>query len=273
MTPAVRRRIYGVDFSGAANAGAKIWIAGDPIEGGSLRMEGCFRAEALPGSGRDGGRCLAALRDAMGNHREAAWGLDFPFGLPEALVEDETWEEFLRRFPARYAGALAFRQACRRAASGRELKRLTDRETRTPFSPYNLRVFRQTYHGICDVLAPLVASGSACVLPMQPAQPARPWILEVCPASLLKREGLSVPYKGRTAGHRANRQRILKRVKDMEGVAVVASGVRGAALKDSSGDALDSVLAAVATFRSLRETARLVTASRTPYALEGYVCL
>jgi hypothetical protein len=273
MTLVDRPRIYGVDFSGAANAGAKIWIASGAIEGRTLRMEECIRAEALPGSGRDRGRCLAALRDAIGNQREAAWGLDFPFGLPADLVEDETWEEFLRQFPARYAGAHAFRQACRKAANGREVRRVTDREMRTPFSPYNLRLYRQTYHGIRDVLAPLVATGSACVLPMQPAQPARAWVLEVCPASLLKREDLYVPYKGRTAAHRANRQRIFKRVKGMEGVAAMASGVREAALEDPGGDALDGVLAALATFRSLREPARLMAADRAPYALEGYVCL
>ena len=40
-------RIYGVDFSGAKDAGKKIWIAEGVVKGDSLLIEDCFRARDL----------------------------------------------------------------------------------------------------------------------------------------------------------------------------------------------------------------------------------
>ena len=39
-----RRLIYGIDFSGAQDAGKKIWIAKGVVKGDSLLIEDCFRA-------------------------------------------------------------------------------------------------------------------------------------------------------------------------------------------------------------------------------------
>jgi hypothetical protein len=149
-------RIYGVDFSGAAKAGNKIWITSGVIEGKALRVEACHRAADLPGSSQDRDRCLAALRDFIRQGEASAFGLDFPFGLPRALIQEDCWEDFIFSFSNRYPDPEAFREACRAVAGGSELKRVTDRESHTPFSPYNIRLYRQTYFGIRDVLGPLL---------------------------------------------------------------------------------------------------------------------
>ncbi len=191
------RRICGIDFSGAKDAGKRIWIASGTVERDSLLIEECYRAKDLPGSGKDRDQCLAALRDFIGRESASALGLDFPFGLPQALVKHKkSWEDFVLSFPGDYFAPEEFRRLCREAAGGHELKRLTDQETQTPFSAYNLRLYRQTYYGIRDVLHPLVRDQLACVLPMQSALPGKPWILEICPASTLKRKGLYSSYKG-----------------------------------------------------------------------------
>lgn len=266
------RQVYGVDFSGAKNAGKKIWIARGVVDGDALRIEDCRRAEALPGSGKSRDRCLAALRDFMGRKETAVFGLDFPFGLPRVLIKQDSWEVFVLSFPDDYTSPEAFRRVCRETAGGRELKRVTDRESQTPFSPYNLRLYRQTYFGIRDVLHPLVRDRLACVLPMQSALPDRLWILEICPASTLKRENLYLRgYKrGTDEGYRA-RVRILEGIEATGFLCVPSSAVRSAVQDDRHGDALDSIVAAFATFRALRNPASLAPKGDDAYKLEGYV--
>jgi hypothetical protein len=265
------RRIHGVDFSGARDAGRKIWIASGVIERGVLRLEECRPAEELAGSGRDRDTCLAALQNFIAGERACAFGLDFPFGLPLALVKEASWEEFVLAFPERYATPEEFRDACQRAAGGVELRRVTDLLSRTPFSPYNLRVYRQTYYGIRDLLAPLIRKRLARVPPMQCPVPGQPWILEICPASLLKRQKLYLPYKGGSEGHRAARARILREIQTATPVSLASRSFRSMILEDRDGDALDSVIAACGTFRALRHPPGLAPELNGAYAVEGYV--
>jgi len=268
------RRVYGVDFSGAKDAGKKIWIASGVIEKNTLRIEECHRADALPGSGKSRDQCLVALRDFIAKEDACAFGLDFPFGLPQALVKQkERWEDFVLSFPDDYSSPEEFRGLCREASGGRELKRITDQKSKTPFSPYNLRLYRQTYYGIRDVLYPLVRDQLACVLPMQHALPDRPWIMEICPASTLKLRWKDTyfPYKGRTDEHRAARASILERLEAIGALSIPAQAVRLKILEDRGGDALDSVIATLATSRALRDPALLAVQISNAYALEGYV--
>ena len=264
------RQVYGVDFSGAKNAGKKIWVASGVMDGDALRIKDCYWAEDLPGSGRSRDRCLAALRDFIKREQTAVFGLDFPFGLPLDLVKKYgCWEDFVLSFPDRYSDSKEFREDCHRAGGGRELKRVTDQKSCTPFSPYNLRLYRQTYFGIRDVLHPLVRNQLAYVLPMQSALPGKPWILEVCPASTLKQEALYQPYKGRSEEHRKAREHILKEIE--EKALSIPPELRSAIVADREGDALDSVVAAFATFRTLYSPAGLVPKDNDTYKVEGYV--
>ena len=260
------RRVHGVDFSGAQNAWKLIWVASCVIDGDALRVEDCRPVAELPGSGRDLGGALTALRDFIAESKDCVFGLDFPFGLPRSLIQDEDWESFIRSFPNSYPSAGEFKRACFEAAGRKELKRLTDCESRTPFSPYNLRLYKQTYFGIRDVLVPLVHSEQVCVLPMQRPESGKAWVLEICPASSLRRRGLyGTKYKEKSPGPRHD---ILSAYETSTPLCI-PKRIRSRIVNDRGGDALDSVIAACAVFAALPNLARV--GREKVYALEGYV--
>ncbi len=261
------QRIIGIDFSGGVNAGRKIWIASGRVETDGLLIENCARGEALPDSNRRRAECLAALRAFIRSAGEALIGLDFPLSLPRQLMNGQSWLQFIHAFAGRFAAPQHFRQACLRAAHGRELKRRTDIEAKTPFSPYNLRLYRQTYYGLRDVIAPLVRERAVRVLPMQSRQAGPPSLIEICPASTLKQLNWYHPYKGRSSPHRAARVAIVRSLQ-CEGVQL-AGRLKPIVLADPEGDALDSIIAAWAAYRSLSQLDRV---PRDPlYHREGYV--
>jgi hypothetical protein len=82
------RIVYGVDFSGARDAGKKIWIARGLIQEDVLLITACFQAEDLPESGRDRQQGLKALRRFISSQSGSIFGLDFPFGIPVFLVKE-----------------------------------------------------------------------------------------------------------------------------------------------------------------------------------------
>ena len=250
-------------------AGRKTWIARGAADEHSLRLEACFRAQELPGAGPQRMAALTALRRLIAREASACFGLDFPFGLPQALVEGIGWEAFITEFPERFKDAQQFRLACIRAAQGRELKRVTDLESRTPFCGYNLRLYRQTYYGMREVLAPLVRDGLVCVLPMQPALSGRAWLLEICPASTLKHFGLYRPYKGRGMAQAAARQQLVAGL-EQSGLRLDDTQ-RRAAVADHDGDALDSLIAAWSVWRALERPAGIAVNTHPAYGCEGYV--
>ena len=261
------QRFIGVDFSGGVNAGRKIWIANGRAVNDVLLIETCLQGEALPDSARERTGCLAALRTFIRSAGDALIGLDFPLSLPADFLNGQTWLHFIRSFSDRYTTPQDFRQACLRAADGRELKRRTDIETKTPFSPYNLRLYRQTYYGLRDVIAPLVRERSVCVWPMQHCRSGVPHLIEICPASTLKQMNWYRPYKGRSIEQRAARLLIVRALQ-REGVQL-AGQLKPIVLADPEGDALDSVLAAWTAYRA---RAQLDRAPDDPlYRREGCV--
>jgi hypothetical protein len=263
--------IYGVDFSGAKDAGKKIWIAQGLVRAGSLLIRDCFPARALPNSGTSREECLPALRGFIVKSQNAAFGLDFPFGLPGHMVRESRWEGFITSFDSNYESSQAFRKICSQAGGGAERKRVTDVESRAPFSPYNLRMYRQTYHGISGLLRPLVGKDLARVLPMQKPSAGKPVILEACPASTLKALYLYGPYKNKGSDDRgARRAFILERLEKIGPLRVESRDLRQSIAVDRGGDALDSVIAAFAVFRALRGNAGPAKADED-YRVEGYV--
>lgn len=263
---ALRRPVLGVDFSGASDAGKRIWVADARQDSGVLHIVACRRGDSLDGSAPAREPCLSALRRRLAACPSVV-GMDFPFGLPSELVEQRSWEAFVLNFPVRYRTAQAFREACRMAAP-RELRRLTDAQARTPFSPYNLRLYLQTFYGIGDVLHPLVRQGVARVLPMQRPDADLPWLIEACPASTLKALALYVPYKGNGAEHRDARKRIIESIA-AQGLWRLSSAAKQAAVENPGGDALDSALAALGAFRAL--PGACLGAPNSAAGVEGHV--
>jgi len=240
-------RFIGIDFSGAEKAGDAIWIAEASNDRNLVRIEDCRPASRLPGSGSARDHCLPALVHFIAKQRRTLIGCDFPFSLPSTMIPVPTWQRFALGFADRFADAEAFLDDCRRRGRCRELKRACDRESKVPFAAYNLRIYRQTFYGIRDILAPLVMRGSAVVLPMQVPRADRPWIVETCPASTLKRAGLYQPYKGPGAAARAARRRIIDGLVSARLMAPLRPAQRDLALDNRGGDALDSMIAAAAT--------------------------
>ena len=242
------RRFVGVDFSAAADGGRKTWIACGRPDSGALVVDDARPAADLPGSGAAPAAFLPALRRWLAGQAAALVGCDFPFALPLALMADADWAAFATGLARRHPDPEAFRQACRGQAGGRELKRRCDREARTPFSAYNLRLYRQTYRGITGLLAPLSADPRIGVAPVLRAETADVLLAEICPASTLKRLDLYRPYKSRAAAARAHRAVILARLKHA-GVAPTRA-IADLAVADAGGDLLDAMIAAYAAWHT-----------------------
>lgn len=263
-------RVFGVDFSGARDAGKRIRLTSATARGQQLHIDSCLCAEDLPDGARERDAALKALRKYLAGVGEGIVGLDFPFSLPQDLMCEQSWERFLSHVKARYPTPEAFRTACYQMANGRERKRRTDVETRAPFCPYNRRLFRQTYYGIREVLAPLVEEERARVLPMQPPMPGKLLLLEICPASTLKHHYIYPSYKGPSVDQRQARVKIMEWLQE-RGVCFTPELLREWAMQDVEGDVLDSVIAA---WTAHRVAASVVAGWKTEeevYRIEGRV--
>lgn len=266
----IPKYFYGIDWSGAKDAGRKIWIAGGRRVGSTVVLMELSRGAELPGSGVERSKCHRAVRDWITRRRDAAIGLDFPFSLPSVLVEERNWEAFVHRFPERHRDPDSFRKWCR-ASSANELKRVTDRLARAPFSPWNLRIYRQTYWGIHSLLAPLSGDPMISVVPMQAPVDGGVWLLESCPASTLKRHDLYRPYKGSTRRLRRARTEVLDELIRLDAVHVKNKVLRRRIRDDVHGDALDAVIAMTATHRAVQRRDFPRCEWRRVYALEAYI--
>lgn len=244
-------RILGVDFSGASDAGRKIWIAEGRQDGrGALALESCIPAVNLPGGGKPPGEAVPALARHIARMGPARVGCDFPFSLPRDLVKAPSWRSFALRYAAEYADADTFRALMRSQQNKVEHKRATDLIAKTPFNSYNLRLYRQTWWGIAGLLRPLVARRQASVRPQQRIIAGKPVLLEVCAACTLKSIDLYPPYKGPEVRHRRARQRILDGLVGLGVLAAPERRMRALLLDNEGGDALDAVIGAAATARA-----------------------
>jgi len=244
-------RILGVDFSGASDAGRKIWVAEGRLDGnGALELLTCVAAIDLPGGGTAPAEAVPALARHIAGLGFARVGCDFPFSLPRELVTARSWRSFALRYAAEYADADSFRAIMRSRHNAIEHKRMTDRIAGTPFNSYNLRLYRQTWWGIVGLLSPLVRTHRAIVRPQQKLAAGKPTLIEVCAACTLKSIDLYPPYKGRKSTHRKARRRILDHLVDRGALLAPARSMRRRLLDNEGGDALDAVIGAVATSRA-----------------------
>jgi hypothetical protein len=241
--------ILGVDFSGAENAGQGIWLARALPDGDRLHIDALNAAADLPNSARQRDVALSALRSAIIACADCLVGLDFPLSLPQALIGGQSWFNYITHFATTYPSADAFKVTSKQQTNGRELRRGCEVAAKVPFAAYNLRLYKQTYYGLRDLVAPLVTARQAVVLPIQRALAGRPALIEICPASTLQRLGLyHVAYKGRDAATRERRAQLLDALTGL-GV-VVPAAVHDAALDNTGGDALDAVIAAYAAWQA-----------------------
>ncbi|MEZ5334579.1 MAG: hypothetical protein R2741_04745 [Methanolobus sp.] len=264
-----KRRIFGVDFSGAKDAGRKIWITEAFVEGDILSILDCYPVyEIVSQKSKQRDACLSTLRSLILSDSNSVFGMDFPFSLPDTLMSGKDWCSFVSDFPEDYDSADDFRKKMQQMGGKTELKRLTDVEVKAPFSIYNLWVYKQTFFGIRDVLRPLVTSGQACAIPMQKPEKEKSWLMEICPASTLKSENLYIGYKGRTEKEEKKRAHILDELVN-NGIKVPVD-IRNKIVKNKDGDALDSFVASYATYRSIKKIDDIIGKLPDIYLREGY---
>ncbi len=272
MNPS-NRRMIGLDFSGASDAANHIWLTiGNLQSNNQPVIDEIFPLYQLTNPITNRAESYRVLRKFIANSQDTITGLDFPFGLPERLCPEENWESLVQKFGDHFSSPEAFRSYCRSHQNHRELKRRTDIDARAPFSPYNLRLYRQTFYGIRDVLSPLIQREAVCVLPMQPAHPEKPWVVEVCPACFLKRRGWYFPYKGRADSRKRHRQKLLKILTKNFFIKFNNDQMKNTLIENDPGDALDSLIAFLILAEILQTPGRFFPESLTPTHLkEGYI--
>ncbi|MCO5166639.1 MAG: DUF429 domain-containing protein [Planctomycetes bacterium] len=258
-------RCYGVDWSGAARAGDKVWVAElDP----AARL---VRSVARPWRGQTAADTVAGVAAWLSTLTEAWVAFDFPFGLA-ATDRTSLLGEDLPDAPRAWGAALAERfptvGAFIQAATDRGLIGVNRRATdgASPFGPLLLQLIRQTYWGL-RLLAQVPAD--VALLPWDHELASTVRVLETCPAVLLRALGESnVGYKLRP-GSDLVRAALLDAVLAATGWAC-APEVRQAAISDREGDALDAVLAGLAAWRASAQDHAAIT-SLLPRLAEGHI--
>jgi len=242
--------VLGVDFSGASAAGDALWVTEATQTDAGVRIDDCYPATETWGRDRESAHAGLVERIAADGVRTA--GLDFPFSLPQPLLDAEcggTWHGFLEWVGSGGGPAdpKAFSDVCRRSAEATVGKRDVRRETdarRGALCPYTNRVRSMTYHGARDVLGRLATREDTAVVPMQDDGAAGTVVCEVYPAATFGwlgcyREG----YKN-ADGALARREANLAAVEDCS----VALGAHRETYLENP-DALYSLAAAVSAAR------------------------
>ena len=260
--------LHGVDFSGADSGGShKIRVAtrvtrgmrGARPDSGALARAG---EGARDGGARDGGAprpesgettvertdrrgLLERIRASATDGTAHFWRIDAPVGMPMSTLEShELHGDWLAvaEWMESFGGARPWRAALR-SIERTEPRRVADHDARTPMAPMNLRVFKQTWTLVCEVLLPLAREGQVSIEPMRPVRGATVSVGEGCPASVLQRRGWpSRAYKGQGEPPQRVREEILRRLRGA-GVRTSAAVQRQAA-EDTEGDIVDALILA-----------------------------
>lgn len=268
--------VFGVDFSGAKEAGNSIWIA--EIDGGDEpELVDCAPvAERFDVAAERESAHRALTRHLAALDGDAAAALDFPFALPSSVVDPADWESFVREFPSLFSSPADLQRRCQSRAELTDDDRVqhvrATEEAVGALSPYNRRLRSQTFYGVRDVLRPLVLADAVRVAPMQSLAPEKPTLLETYPAAALDSldgETHRAGYKETSEAGRKRRTANLDAL-GRESELTVPEPVRGRLLADADGDGLDAVLAAFAGWRNTVDPANL-DIDDGEYREEGYI--
>jgi hypothetical protein len=278
--------VYGVDFSGAKEAGRNLWVARlDPIparrkNAQRFRLAALDCLESLCGTATRA-VALAHLVELVRDSDAALWGFDFPFGLPvELFPRAAGWPEqftFLGEWGEEaYACGLECIRRARLLGDKMHIRRTTDYDARAPFDCYHYRIIYQTFYGMRDVVAPLMRSPGTAVLPFQyrKLSRARRVVVECCPSSVLKKLGLPHQNYKQPAGGPLipKRRRTRRTLLDWLGRLVkVGDRERRVMMRNPGGDALDAVIAAIGAARAVETADHSAIARHPRYPREGYL--
>ncbi|AUV81211.1 hypothetical protein C2R22_05670 [Salinigranum rubrum] len=251
-----RTHMFGVDFSGSQTPGRSIWITEARYNTGGFKIESCrsaidrFNLSSNPS--RD--TVYNELRDLVRSHPSAVFGFDFPFSLPEPVIGDNTWPEYLDTLQNYFDNHSAERFRKNRvgraesATGARYLRRETDWKYggQCPYSP---QIQYQTLYGQRDLLAPLITKGGARALPLQTRVNKSPWLIEVYPAATLSLLGF---YRQGYKNQPKSKERRESNVDGLRNRGVkINNSIRDICRK--SDDAHDSLFAAYAVLNALQD--------------------
>ena len=220
------------------------------------------------------------LVELIAASQQTLWGIDFPFGLPVELWKSGfTWAEQLEHIAACELDAPAFGRWCVQIALQQgdrlHIRRSTDRESKTPFDCYHYRIIYQTFHGMRDVLRPLMAIPGTAIPPFSSVKrDTRRIVVEACPSSTLKR--LALPHQNykQPAGGPLLLKRRRTRHAILDGLAkfiAINDMHRRIIQRNPGGDALDAVIAAVGTAQAWNIVDEDAVAAHSRYSREGLV--
>ena len=223
--------VHGVDFSGAQSGGEEKIVVATRGATGEVSIErGVSRSHLVR-------KIIDSSKEDVVN----LWRVDAPFSLPVSVLElhgiESDWLA-LAQWMRGFESPRAWRRAMR-AVDRKEKKRTCDREARTPMAPMNLRVFKQTWTVICEVLLPLAHAGIH-LAPIHVTD-SNAIVSEGCPASVLLRRGEQARgYKGDGSAHRERRSVMCTRLEEW-GVPL-DNRSRKCAIEDREGDVIDALL-------------------------------
>ena len=277
----------GVDFSGAKQAGRCIWIARLALPKTlPPRLVSLDRLDRLCGTA-ERGVCLPELVKLVNASEAALWGFDCPFGLPvELFPEDASWADHFA-FLAGYGDEDAYEcgmECIRRtkaltAALHRtalHCRRLSDVEAKAPFDAFHYRMIYQTFFGMRDVVRPLAETPRTAVLPFQyrKVPQAKRVVVECCPSSVLKKDGLPHQNYKHPKGGPLPRRCITTRHAILDGLCNrvrISDHFRRIIMRNPGGDALDAVIAAVGALRGVRAADHKALSTHPRLTREGWM--
>jgi hypothetical protein len=228
--------LHGIDFSGASSGGAaKIRV----VERDLLK-----RHEPIRSKGRmDRNSLMRHILECAKDGQPHLFRIDAPFGLAlESLRQfdvEPTWSGMVTWMES-FKDPRLWRTAIRKV-SRQEPKRVCDQIFRTPMAPMNLRIFKQTWTLIAEVLKPLADAG----IRIEPVHSGHAknqvTVCEGCPASILKFSGMpDHGYKGAGIPPRQLRERLVRTL-DQEHLRI-PDRVGQEAIDDEEGDLLDAMI-------------------------------
>jgi hypothetical protein len=276
--------VYGVDFSGAKQAGRNIWIARtEPRARGRLALVALDRLESLCGTA-ERAPCLAELVRMVNDSDAALWGIDCPFGLPIELFPPEaTWFDqfaFLGEYGEEaYACGMECIERTKRMGAGPlrtalHCRRQTDLDSKAPFDAFHYRMVYQTFYGLRDVVQPLANTPGTAILPFQYRKllRAKRVAVECCPSSVLKKHALPHQNYKQPKGGPLTRLRRLTRHAILAGLAKwvkISDRHLRVMMRNPGGDAMDAVIAAVGALHGFREADHAAIARHERFPREG----
>jgi hypothetical protein len=265
--------VYGIVYDGAEReSGGRTWVSRGVVTDGALSVDRCAPVEEWFDTTAESLGTPTLTKFLADLPSTAAAGLDFPFGLPAAVVAEESWAAFVHDLPSWCDSPDDLRRRCERRV------RLTDgssdarfRATDGPLStmsPFAEPIVASTFYGLRDVLRPLVLSDSVRVPPMTTPRSDRPFVIEVYPTGTLVDLGLFDAVEDADGGRALGAETLDGLCEAADAEVAVADDVRESIPADPA--RLESVVAAYAVYRNSR-TASALAVSDPQRLIEGQV--